>query len=231
MANVYIPPEIQENVFSYLMHSSAKGLAFKWQIQESWFKVSFQRLQRALATNSRETYHRVLVQLFQDIDQLPNLTDETRIKFHKEITGLHFAYMFDLNSSRLWRIIWPFFHELTIDQLLHLNVNEHFMTGYISEGGIYSGYLLLNREMHENEVMDLLSPSLSWFNKLGSHLSNIFIQPANELSLHWSRFDDLRRGGDRGTVSFGNWQLFEKQAGEKITLQYSTQYSINILIY
>ena len=109
MANVYIPPEIQENVFSYLMHSSAKGLAFKWQIQESWFKVSFQRLQRALATNSRETYHRVLVQLFQDIDQLPNLTDETRIKFHKEITGLHFAYMFDLNSSRLWRIIWPFF--------------------------------------------------------------------------------------------------------------------------
>ena len=68
MANVYIPPEIQENVFSYLMHSSAKGLAFKWQIQESWFKVSLQRLQRALATNSRETYHRELVRLFQDID-------------------------------------------------------------------------------------------------------------------------------------------------------------------
>ena len=95
MANVYIPPEIQENVFSYLMHSFAKGLAFKWQIQESWFKVSFQRLQRALVTNSRETYHRELVRLFQDIDQLPNLTDERRIKFHKDITGLHFGYMFD----------------------------------------------------------------------------------------------------------------------------------------
>ena len=85
MANVYIPPEIQENVFSCLMHSSAKGLAFMWQIQESWFKVSFQRLQRALATNSRETYHRELVQLFQDIDQLPNLTDDKRIIFHKEM--------------------------------------------------------------------------------------------------------------------------------------------------
>ena len=38
MAQVYIPPEIQENIFSYLMHSSAKGLAFKWNIQEAWFK-------------------------------------------------------------------------------------------------------------------------------------------------------------------------------------------------
>ena len=85
--------------------------------------------------------------------------------------------------------------------------------------------------MHENEVMDLLSPSLSWFNKLGSHLSNIFIQPANELSLHWSRFDNIRRGEDRGTVSFGNWQLFETQAREKIILQYPTTYSINILVY
>ena len=129
MANVYIPPEIQENVFSYLMHSSAKGLAFKWQIQESWFKVSFQRLQRALGTNSREAYHRELVRLFQDIDQLPNLTDETRIKFHKEITGLHFAFMFDLNSSRLWRVTWSFFSQHASDQLLRDNLKEHFMTG------------------------------------------------------------------------------------------------------
>ena len=105
MTNVYIPPEIQENVFSYLMHSSAKGLAFKWQIQDSWFKVNFERLQRALETKSRETYHRELVRLFVDLDQLPNLNDETRIKFHKEIAGLHFAHLFDLNSSHLWRII------------------------------------------------------------------------------------------------------------------------------
>ena len=140
IANVYIPPEIQKNVFSYLMHLSAKGLASKWQIQESWFKVSFQRLQRALATNSRETYHRELVQLFQDIDQLPNLTDETRIKFHREITRLHIAHMFDLNSFRLWRVTWSFFNELIIDQLLCDNLKEHFMTGYISEGGTYFGY-------------------------------------------------------------------------------------------
>ena len=161
MANVYIPPEIQENVFSYLMHSSAKGLAFKWQIQESWFKVSFQRLQRALATNSRETYHRELVRLFQDIDQLPNLTDETRIKFHKEITGLHFPHLFDLNSSRLWRVTWSFFSQHASVQLLRDNLKEHFMTGYISEGGTYFGYLLLNREMREYEGMHLLGSPYS----------------------------------------------------------------------
>ena len=143
------------------MHSSAKGLAFKWQIQESWFKVSFQRLQRALETNSRETYHRELVRLFQDIDQLPNLTDETRIKFHKEITGLHFGHMFDLNSFRLWRVRWSFFTDIIIDQSLHTNLKEHFMTGNISEGGTYFGYLLLNCEMREYEVMHLLGSPYS----------------------------------------------------------------------
>ena len=197
-----------------MMHSSAKGLAFKWQIQESWFKVSFQRLQSALVTNSRETYHRELVRLFQDIDQLQNLTDETRIKFHKEITGLHFGHMFDLNSSRLWRITWSFFSQHTSDQSLHDNLKEHFMTGNISVGGTYFGYLLLNREMREYEVMHLLcSPYSSWLCELGVELHKLHIKPANELSLHWSRFDNIRRE-DRGPVSFGNWQLFEKQAGE-----------------
>ena len=230
MANVYIPPEIQENVFSYLMHSSAKGLAFKLQIQESWFKVSFQRLQRALATNSRETYHRELVRLFQDIDQLPNLTDETRIKFHKEITGLHFALMFDLNSSRLWRVTWSFFSQHASDQLLRDNLKEHFMTGYFSEGGTYFGYLLLNREMRGYEVMHLLGSPYS-SSQFELEVNKLHIKPANELSLHWSRFDNIKEE-NRGLVSFGNWQLFEKQAaGEKITLQYSTPYSRYLLCY
>ena len=61
MENVYIPSETQENVFSYCMYSSAKGLAFKRQIQDSWFKVRFQKLQRALETKSRETYQGELV--------------------------------------------------------------------------------------------------------------------------------------------------------------------------
>ena len=163
------------------------------------------------------------MRLFQDIDQLPNLTDETRIKFHKEITRLHFAHMFDLNSSRLWRVTWSFFSQHISDQLLLDNLKEHFLTGYIFEGGTYFGYLLLNREMREYKVMHLLgSPYSSRLYELG--VNKLHIKPANELSLAWSRFDNIR-SEDRGTVSFRNWQLFEKQAGEKITLQYSTQYS------
>ena len=113
---------------------------------------------------------------------LPNLTDETRIKFHKEITRLHIAHMFDLNSSRLWRVSWSFFNDLIIDQLLRDNLKEHFMTGYISEGGTYFGYLLLNRETRGYEVMHLLgSPYSSSLFEL--EVNKLHIKPANELSL------------------------------------------------
>ena len=83
--------------------------------------------------------------------------------------------------------------------------------------------------MREYEVMRLLgSPYSSCFYELG--VNKLHIKPANELSLHWSKFDNIR-SEDRGPVSFGNWQQFEKQAGEKITLQYSTQYSRYLLCY
>ena len=104
------------------------------------------------------------------------------------------------------------------------------MTGYISEGGTYFGYLLLNCEMHEYEVMHLFgSPYSSSLFEL--EVNKLHIKPANELSLHWSRFDNIKEENG-GPVSFGNWQLFEKQAaGEKITLQYSTPYSRYLLCY
>ena len=84
MANVYIhvPTEIQPNVFSYLMHSSAKRTG----IQVARYQVQSQFSTLAFDTKSRETYHRPL-RLFLDIDQLPKLTAETKIKFHIEITG------------------------------------------------------------------------------------------------------------------------------------------------
>ena len=83
--------------------------------------------------------------------------------------------------------------------------------------------------MREYEVMHLLgSPYSSSLFEL--EVNKLHIKPANELSLHWSRFDNIKEENG-GPVSFGNWQLFEKQAGEKITLQYSTPYSRYILCY
>ena len=35
--------------------------------------------------------------------------------------------MFDLNSSRLWRVTWSFFSQHTSDQLLRDTLKEHFM--------------------------------------------------------------------------------------------------------
>ena len=156
MAQVYIPPEIQENIFRYLMHSSAKGLAFKWNIQEAWFKVNFPRLQNALTTRSRETYHRELVRMLLDIDQMPNLTDEMRTKFHTAIYDLHKRQVFTLASSRLWRVTWSFYRELGFEPIFHHGLKNHYMTGYISaEGSSFHGYVLLDREMNRYHVNKL----------------------------------------------------------------------------
>ena len=83
--------------------------------------------------------------------------------------------------------------------------------------------------MRVYEVMHLLgSPYSSSLFEL--EVNKLHIKPANELSLHWSRFDNIKEENG-GLVSFGNWQLFEKQAGEQITLQYSTPYSRYLLCY
>ena len=76
--------------------------------------------------------------------------------------------------------------------------------------------------MREYEVMHLLgSPYPASLFEL--EVNKLHIKPANELSLHWSRFDNIKEENG-GSVSFGNWQLFEKQAGERSP--YSTQLHI-----
>ena len=96
--SVYVPPEIQEIVFSYLMYSSGKGLEFKMQILKSWFKINLKRVDRALDTLSQVNYYRELVKLFLDIDDLPHLTDDMRLT--REIVDLHFRKKEKLNKAR-----------------------------------------------------------------------------------------------------------------------------------
>ena len=233
MAQVYIPPEIQEKVFNYLMYSSAKGLAFKWNIQEAWFKVNFPRLQRALTTRSRETYHRELVRMLLDIDQMPNLTDEMRTKFHTAIYDLHKRKLFTLTSSRLWRVTWPFYRDVReVEPLLRRNLKDHFMTGYISaEGSTYHGYVLLSREMNRYHVHKLLGGTqLLFLRMLGITKSTFRIRPESELCLNWRLLDNIKHE-DGDMVSFGNWKLFETQADNQVTLQYPTSYSRYLLGY
>ena len=41
-----LPTEIQHMVWTYLMYNSAKGLRFRKQIQEGWFKLRLKRLKK-----------------------------------------------------------------------------------------------------------------------------------------------------------------------------------------
>ena len=42
-----LPTEIQHMVWTYLMYNSAKGLGFRKQIQEGWFKLRLERLKKS----------------------------------------------------------------------------------------------------------------------------------------------------------------------------------------
>ena len=58
-----LPTEIQHMIWTYSMYNSAKGLGFRRQIQEGWFKLRLRRLSNALETKSQDIYHQELGQL------------------------------------------------------------------------------------------------------------------------------------------------------------------------
>ena len=122
--SVYVPSEIQEMVFSYLMYSSGKGSEFKMQILESWSKINVKRVDRALDTFSQVNYHRELVKLFLAIDDLPHLTDDMRLTFHREIIKKE-----KLNKARKWAVGC---YNLPLSGLNVMNrmlsFHRHFMT-------------------------------------------------------------------------------------------------------
>ena len=76
-----LPTEIQHMIWTYSMYYSAKGLGFRKQIQEGWFKLRLRRLSNALETKSQHIYHQELGQLLLSMDELLNLPGEMRLKF------------------------------------------------------------------------------------------------------------------------------------------------------
>ena len=85
----YLPSEPQHTILANLMYSCAKGLAFKALIQESRFKINLKCLEKTLNIRSQETFNSEMMRLFLTIDELPNFTDDMRLKFHREIINLH----------------------------------------------------------------------------------------------------------------------------------------------
>ena len=67
-----LPTEIQHMIWTYSMYNSAKGLGFRKQIQEGWFKLRLRRWSNALETKSQDIYHQELGQLLLSMDELLN---------------------------------------------------------------------------------------------------------------------------------------------------------------
>ena len=63
------------------MYNSAKGLEFRKQIQEGWFKLRLRRLSNVLETKSQDIYHQELGQLLLSMDELLNIPGEMRLRY------------------------------------------------------------------------------------------------------------------------------------------------------
>ena len=139
------------------MYSCAKGLAFKTLIQESWFKISLKRLDKILNTRSQETFNSEMVRLFLTIDELPNLTDDMRLKFHREIINLRWRSKDRIDKARRCMIAYC---NITLNKLRYLSFalqgQGHYMTGYISSDDQLFAYLLLEDELPKYQVQELL---------------------------------------------------------------------------
>ena len=118
------------------------------------------RVDRALDILSQVNYHKELVKLFLDIDDLPRLTDVMRLTFHREIINLHFHKKEKLNKARKWAVGY---YNLTRSGLNFMNqllsFHRHFMTCVVNDDNALFGYLLLKEEPNKSEVQDLLSVS------------------------------------------------------------------------
>ena len=110
----YLPSELHHAILDNLIYSCAKGLAFKTMIQDSWFKISLKRLDKTLNTRSQETLNSEMVRLFLTIDELPNLTDDMRLKFHREIINLHWRSKDQIDKARRWMIAY---RNITLNKL------------------------------------------------------------------------------------------------------------------
>ena len=59
-----------------------------------------------------------MVRLFLTIDELPNLTDDMRLKFHREIINLHWRSKDQIDKARRWMIAY---RNITLNKLRYLS--------------------------------------------------------------------------------------------------------------
>ena len=153
-----LPPEIQHLIWTYLMYNSAKGLGFRKQIQEGWFKLRLRRLSNALETKSQDIYHQELGQLLLSMDELLNLPGEMRLRFHSEMLKIHYSKFHSIDKARVWVVRMK---NLTMDKLYSIGTRDtdikYFLNGIIYDSNKFYGCLYLKEEAPKHQVQWLLS--------------------------------------------------------------------------
>ena len=202
------------------MYSCAKGLAFKTMIQDSWFKISLKRLDKTLNTRSQETFNSKMVRLFLTLDEMPNLTDDMRLKFHREIINLHWRSKDQIDKARRWMIAY---RNITLNKLRYLSFalqrQCHYMTGYISSDDQLFAYLLLKDELPKYQVQELFCAYKT---------PDLHCIPTSQLYLDDNSTRHYINDKDLYQIILGDRQLFEQDA-KKIVFRFPTQYSTWLL--
>ena len=161
-----LPTEIQHMIWTYSMYNSAKGLGFRKQIQEGWFKLRLRRLSNALETKSQDIYHQELGQLLLSMDELLNLPGEMRLRFHTEMLKIHYSKFHSIDKSRVWVVRMK---NLTMDKLYSICTHDtdikYFLNGIIYDSNKFYGCLYLKEEAPKHQVQWLLS---AWYTQDGS---------------------------------------------------------------
>ena len=184
-------------------------------IQESWFKISLKRLDKTLNTRSQETFNSEMVRLFLTIDELPNLTDDMRLKFHREIINLHWRSKDQIDKARRCMIAY---RNITMIKLRYLRFalqrQCHYMTGYISSDNQLFAYFILKDELPKYQDQGLLcaykTPDLHFI--------------PTQLYLDYNSTRHYIKDKDLYQIILGDRQLFQQDA-KKIVLQFPTRYS------
>lgn len=220
MAEFYLPPELQQIIFKELMYSCARGLEFRSQIQDAWFKVNLKRLERAIKTGSQATYLTALKQLFLDMDGLVLLPSERREKYYRDIARSHFIYKHRINKAKLWVVG---FHNLSLRDawaMTSLMVKEQsnlLFFGNISERcyNVLFGYLLLKDECTQDQVKLILC---GW-NHPHLHLL--------EADGFWGRSrEEYIKSLPGHKVTLGNQELLEDELiTPKVNLKFPSKFS------
>ena len=141
-----------------MLLSMIQRMTPRLEIQKAWFKNRFNVLERALRSRSQRIYQSEMARLLLRIDELPNLQDDIRLKFHNDISELYSQQKHKIDMARRWEVAYRKFTYNKLERMYMVTMKEQcFMMGVVCwRESKFDGYLLLKDEMRKSDVLSLL---------------------------------------------------------------------------